>query len=89
MPFVLFLTTFLVFIKHGIKSIRIIFIFRCGWKYCFGWLLKWSIDRPRPPEFITSGQLWRIIPSAHSAYAATLASLMMLFISNINIIISF
>ena len=81
MPFLLFLTTFLCIYQIWIKNYKnVIFIsFSVGGSIVIGWLLKWSIDRPRPLEFYHLVQSYGAsFPSAHSLYAATLASLAML-----------
>ena len=83
MPFLLFLTTFLCLYQTWIKNYKnVIFItLSVGGSIGIGWLLKWSIDRPRPLEFYHLVQSYGAsFPSAHSLYAATLASLMMLLL---------
>ena len=83
MPFLLFLTTFLCIYQTWIKNYKnVIFItLSVGGSIGIGWLLKWSIDRPRPLEFYHLVQSYGAsFPSAHSLYAATLASLMMLLL---------
>ncbi|ENW82928.1 hypothetical protein F909_01205 [Acinetobacter sp. ANC 3929] len=81
MPFLLFLTTFLCIYQIWMKNYKnVIFIsFSVGGSIVIGWLLKWSIDRPRPLEFYHLVQSYGAsFPSAHSLYAAILASLAML-----------
>jgi membrane-associated phospholipid phosphatase len=83
MPFLLFLTTFLCLYQTWIKNYKnVIFItLSVGGSIGIGRLLKWSIDRPRPLEFYHLVQSYGAsFPSAHSLYAATLASLMMLLL---------
>lgn len=83
MPFLLFLTTFLCLYQTWIKNYKnVIFItLSVGGSIGIGWLLKWSIDRPRPLEFYHLVKSYGAsFPSAHSLYAATLASLMMLLL---------
>ncbi len=81
MPFLLFLTTFLCLYQTWIKNYKnLIFIsFSVTGSIAIGWFLKWSIDRPRPMEFYHLVQSYGAsFPSAHSLYAATLASLAIL-----------
>ncbi|MBP9787182.1 MAG: phosphatase PAP2 family protein [Acinetobacter sp.] len=83
MPFLLFLTTFLCMYQTWIKNYKnVIFItLSISGSIVIGWLLKWSLDRPRPLEFYHLVQSYGAsFPSAHSLYAATLASLMMLLL---------
>ena len=83
MPFLLFLTTFLCLYQTWIKNYKnVIFItLSMGGSIVIGWLLKWSINRPRPLEFYHLVKSYGAsFPSAHSLYAATLASLMMLLL---------
>ena len=81
MPFVLFFSTVwclscawykkyttLTFIISGVAG-----------SIAFGWLLKWCFDRPRPPEFYHLVESYGAsFPSAHSVYAATFATLVIL-----------
>ncbi|ENX39369.1 hypothetical protein F887_02860 [Acinetobacter sp. NIPH 2100] len=81
MPFLLFLTTFLCIYQIWMKNYKnVTFIsLSVGGSIVIGWLLKWSIDRPRPLEFYHLVQSYGAsFPSAHSLYAAILASLAML-----------
>ncbi len=83
MPFLLFLTTFLCIYQTWIKNYKnaIFIALSVGGSIGIGWLLKWGIDRPRPLEFYHLVQSYGAsFPSAHSLYAATLASLMMLLL---------
>ena len=83
MPFLLFLTTFLCIYQTWIKNYKnaIFIALSVGGSIVIGWLLKWGIDRPRPLEFYHLVQSYGAsFPSAHSLYAATLASLMMLLL---------
>lgn len=81
MPFLLFLTAFLCIWQGWIKNYKeVAFIaLSVSGSILIGWLLKWSIDRPRPLEFYHLVHSYGAsFPSAHSLYAATLASLTML-----------
>ncbi|EPF91848.1 phosphatase PAP2 family protein [Acinetobacter gyllenbergii] len=81
MPFLLFLTTFLCLYQTWIKNYKNVTFIALSviGSIVIGWLLKWSIDRPRPMEFYHLVQSYGAsFPSAHSLYAATLASLAML-----------
>lgn len=84
MPFLLFLTTFLCIYQTWIKNYKnaIFIALSVGGSIVIGWLLKWGIDRPRPLEFYHLIQSYGAsFPSAHSLYAATLASMFMLLYS--------
>ena len=84
MPFLLFLTTFLCIYQTWIKNYKnaIFIALSVGGSIVIGWLLKWGIDRPRPLEFYRLIQSYGAsFPSAHSLYAATLASMFMLLYS--------
>ena len=78
MPFVLFLS-FLVCIYQAWykKYITVIFIsLGVIGSITMGWLLKWCVDRPRPPQVYHIVESYGAsFPSAHSVYAATLATL--------------
>ncbi len=81
MPFLLFLTTFLCIYQTWIKNYKnVIFIaLSISGSIAIGWLLKWGVDRPRPLEFYHLVHSYGAsFPSAHSLYAATLASLAIL-----------
>ncbi|ENZ0764474.1 phosphatase PAP2 family protein, partial [Acinetobacter baumannii] len=46
-----------------------------------GWLLKWCVNRPRPPEAYHIVESYGAsFPSAHSVYASTLACLAMIML---------
>ena len=84
MPFLLFLTTFLCIYQTWLKNDKnaIFIALSVGGSIVIGWLLKWAIDRPRPLEFYHLIQSYGAsFPSAHSLYAATLASMFMLLYS--------
>jgi membrane-associated phospholipid phosphatase len=81
MPFLLFLTVFFCVYHIRIKDYKkVTFLaLSVSGSIVIGWLLKWGIDRPRPLEFYHLVQSYGAsFPSAHSLYAATLASLSML-----------
>ena len=81
MPFLLFLTTFLCIYQTWIKNYKnaIFIALSVGGSIVIGWLLKWGIDRPRPLAFYHLVQSYGAsFPSAHSLYAATLSSLVLL-----------
>ena len=84
MPFLLFLTTFLCIYQTWIKNYKnaTFIALSVGGSIVIGWLLKWGIDRPRPMELYHLIQSYGAsFPSAHSLYAATLASMFMLLYS--------
>ena len=81
MPFLLVLTSF--FCIHQIRKKnykKVIFVaLSVIGSIVIGWLLKWGIDRPRPLAFYHLVQSYGAsFPSAHSLYAATLSSLVLL-----------
>ncbi|MEQ1230433.1 MULTISPECIES: phosphatase PAP2 family protein [Acinetobacter] len=81
MPFLLVLTSF--FCIHQIRKKnykKVIFVaLSVIGSIVIGWLLKWGIDRPRPLAFYHLVQSYGAsFPSAHSLYAATLSSIVLL-----------
>ena len=83
MPFVCFLS-FLVCIYLALykKYITVIFIsLGVIGSITMGWLLKWCVNRPRPPEAYHIVESYGAsFPSAHSVYASTLACLAMIML---------
>ncbi|MCU4413997.1 phosphatase PAP2 family protein [Acinetobacter sp. WU_MDCI_Axc73] len=85
MPFVLFFTMIWCLVCAWYKkySTLIFILIGVSGSIVLGWLLKWCFNRPRPPEIyqlvVNYGASF---PSAHSAYAATLASLVILIYQN-------
>ncbi|CAG69657.1 MULTISPECIES: phosphatase PAP2 family protein [Acinetobacter] len=78
MPFVLFFSTLWCVQHwwHRRKNNVIFIISGVLGSIGFGWLLKWCFDRPRPPEmYHLVNSYGASFPSAHSVYAATLATL--------------
>ncbi|WP_130804856.1 phosphatase PAP2 family protein [Acinetobacter ihumii] len=81
MPFVLFFSTVWCFICAWYKKYTTLTFIISGvvGSIALGWLLKWCFDRPRPPELYHLVHSYGAsFPSAHSVYAATLATLVIL-----------
>ncbi|MBJ9986038.1 phosphatase PAP2 family protein [Acinetobacter sp. S40] len=85
MPFVLFFTSVWCLCCAWYKkySTLIFILMGISGSIALGWLLKWCFNRPRPPEIYHLVQNYGAsFPSAHSVYAATFASLIMLISQN-------
>lgn len=85
MPFVLFIgTMWCLFYLKSKKYADLIFV-SCGilGSIVLGWFLKWCFERPRPLEIYQLVHNYGTsFPSAHSVYAATLASLVILLVQH-------
>nr|WP_111894776.1 phosphatase PAP2 family protein [Acinetobacter sp. MB5] len=78
MPFVLIFTTLWCVYWFRIQHYALAFtiIFAVTGSGIFGWILKWSFNRPRPASiYHMVNSYGASFPSAHSVYAATLACL--------------
>ncbi len=81
MPFVLIFTTLwcVYWLRLRQYATTFMIILAVSGSIVLGWLLKWYIDRPRPAVFYHMVNSYGAsFPSAHSVYAATLASLAIL-----------
>ncbi|MEF9956774.1 MAG: phosphatase PAP2 family protein [Acinetobacter sp.] len=81
MPFLLFLTLILCCYQSWIKNYKAVCFIGLSvvGSIGIGWLMKWIVGRPRPAEIFHLVQSYGdSFPSAHSLYAATLASLAIL-----------
>ncbi len=83
MPFVCFLSFLVcVYLAWYKKFITVIFIsLGVIGSITIGWLLKWCVNRPRPPAAYHIVESYGAsFPSAHSVYASTLACLAMIML---------
>ncbi len=83
MPFVCFLSLLVCIYQAWYKKYITVIFISVGvlGSIITGWLLKWCVDRPRPPQVYHIVESYGAsFPSAHSVYASTLACMAMIML---------